>query len=305
MSQSKSSVQLLFLFVASVVIVCQQAHSSGIFELNLSALTDEYKRDLRLDCCAWQNASQEKQQQVLAGTSHNLIQPSSGPILNSVSSGRYAAAAAESCDPTKCQLIIRICVKNYQTQIEPSQCTFGELSAQVMRPDEAAAGGAARHNQHPHHHHNHHHLNQQQQNHMSSLARLQQQQQLAGSFQKLKLSANSNLQQQQPSNIHHQRMLLQQLQQAPYLSQGPTSSEQHARLYHQAGLGGSARNMRQIAFDQPISFPFNFTWPVSVLLYLRCFQLARNIASNGSKLFSAPLARVLIEFSIALHRSNL
>jgi hypothetical protein len=262
--QATGAAYKMLLFSFTILIIIQQVHTSGIFELNLSALTDAYGRDLRLDCCAWQNASQEKQQQqqqVLAGgMPNNLMQ-----TINSVSSGRYAAATAaaataESCDPTKCQLIIRICVKNYQTQIDPSQCTFGELSAQVMRPDESG-----RLHLNGHHHHA---------GHMSSFARLQQQQQMA-SFQKARLAAgqhggivtnlNSTYQQQQQQqqaiNKHQQRML-QQLLQAPYQATATTSSEQHARRLYQ-GPSGQARSMRQIAFDQPISFPFNFTWPVS------------------------------------------
>ena len=268
----KSSHQLLFSLIILTVVI-QQVHASGIFELNLSALTDAYGHDLRLDCCAWQNASQEsaKQQVLASGANNNLIQPSSSQTAsNSVSSSaRYAqaaAASAESCDPTKCQLIIRICVKNYQTHIDPSQCTFGELSAQVVRPDESARHPSTSSNSN--NHHNHHHTHSHSSNHMSSLARLQQQQQLA-SFQKLKLGNQLNGASQPTGNIHHQRMLLQQLQQAPYLTMGSTSSEQHARLFHQTPGSGQARSLRQIAFDQPISFPFNFTWPVSVVFTMR------------------------------------
>lgn len=248
------------------LLLAQQVFASGIFELNLSALVDAYGRDLRLDCCAWQNSSGQqaveqansKQQQQHQQLANNLInynyQP---PVALGVQHQQQQQAGVKSqqdtCDPTKCQLIVRICVKNYQTQIDPSQCTFGELTAQVMRPSGLASG-----------------VGQQQEQlnslgswgalSMSSLARLQQQQQLAA-LQKLKLASGPST----AANIHHQRMLAQQwqLQQqqqlAPFLV---TTHEQHTRLYHQA------RAMRQVAFDQPISFPFNFTWPVSRLIHL-------------------------------------
>lgn len=177
--------------------------ASGIFELNLSSLTDLYGRDLRLDCCAWQNNT------------------SNSPLTAQTSSPREIPAAAEQpCDPTKCQLIVRICVKNYQNQIDASQCTFGELSAQVMKPIEPSPLPFS-------------YLQQSALTHKQQQAFRRQQQHQATSRQ---------------HNIHHQRMLQQQQQQ---LASSILSS-------------GQSRLMRTIAFDQPISFPFNFTWPVSV-----------------------------------------
>jgi len=212
----------------------QAASGSGIFEINLAALTDAYGRDLRLDCCAWQNVTtigQQQQQQVSQAALSQQQQQQSGA---------HFGGQQQSCDPTKCQLIMRICVKNYQTQIDPSQCTFGELSAQVMRPNEQAPlllhspPGA-------------HLSGGQLSNAANSLARLQHQQQLAALAGKLANGRLPSGNQHQQANIHHQRMMLQQLQlQANGL---PT---------------GQPRALRQIYFDHPISFPFNFTWPVSV-----------------------------------------
>lgn len=258
--KSSASMAKLSTFVLIMTnLLLSQTQASGIFEINLAALTDSYGRDLRLDCCAWQNVSQQASQQPnqqSMGFHHNHLHAQANS--NSL---QQQQQQQQTCDPTKCQLIIRICVKNYQTQIDPSQCTFGELSAQVMKPNEQImmphSSGLPQYNQVATHHYS---------SSSSSLARLQQQQQLAA-FNKLRLQIGPNSQQQQVANIHQQRLLLQQLQMHSSPNSGQTN-EQHSRLYHQTQSGpilssGQARAMRQIAFDQPISFPFNFTWPVS------------------------------------------
>lgn len=183
--QAKSVTILAFL-----ACLLSQAAGSGIFELNFASLVDSFGRDLREDCCAWQNQIHRSQQ--------------------------------PECDPKKCQLIIRMCVKNYQTQIiDSSQCTFGELTAQVS-PSKSNE--------------NSHEL-QYPRNQQAKRSQPTSQQLLAN---------------QARINIHHQRIMQQQQQSlnARYLPQPVLSS-------------GQPRALRQIAFQHPISFPFNFTWPVS------------------------------------------
>lgn len=223
---------MLATLMLATSLLISQVNSSGIFELNLSSLIDQYGHDLRQECCAWQNAS-------------NLITTTTNQHPQ-VSKFNQQQQQQQSCDPTKCQLIVRICVKNYQTQIDPSQCTFGELSAQVMRPNEQSYNSISSNS-----------LNNQN-SYSPQQQRLLQQQQLNLINKRLSaLNANN----QQPMNIHHQRMLLQQLQQSSYGSQVMTH-EQHSRLHHH-NHQLHPRALRQVVFDQPISFPFNFTWPVS------------------------------------------
>lgn len=208
---------------------------SGIFEIELSSLVDSYGRDLRDDCCSWQN-------QTTASALNN--------------NNQYV-----ECDPSKCQLIIRICVKNYQTQIDPNQCTFGELSAQVMKPNEPAF----------------YHPPQSQ-----SIFRSQQELPLTSQTESIQNPFMTQKRQQPqitPTNIHHQRMLFQQQHLAPYITPANLQQQQqpHTRYQPLTSFGSSSsinnhqtplssaqpRSMRTIAFNQPIIFPFNFTWPVS------------------------------------------
>lgn len=215
--------------VCLLLVVGQLASASGIFELNLSSLTDLYGRDLRLDCCAWQNNSSNS----LGGYSSRngallAAAATASSSLNNLASGAGAALAEQQCDPTKCQLIVRICVKNYQNQIDASQCTFGELSAQVMKPNEPL-------------------------HYMPSLVRQQNvrrghQQPAAAAA----AAAATGRSQQEQYTSHQQRMMLLQ--------------QQHQQLSSSILSSGQSRSMRTIAFDQPISFPFNFTWPVSSVL---------------------------------------
>ena len=210
----------------ALLCLAGSGQASGIFEINLAALSDSYGRDLRLDCCAWQNLTNQQQQQALTNVQqfHNSNQQQQ---------------QQQSCDPTKCQLIIRICVKNYQTQIDPSQCTFGELTAQVAKPREPTSDNQI----------------VSQPPALSSFSRLAHQQHLTSAFNKLRpsLATNNN---NNNNNALSQRLLAQQAHEA-----------QHSRLFGPSASSsppsGQARTMRQIAFDQPISFPFNFTWPVS------------------------------------------
>lgn len=207
-----------------LIYLPQVSLASGIFEINFSALTDSLGRDLREDCCAWQNSTPS-------------FPASFSSSINTLSSlQQHQQLQQQQCDPTKCQLILRICVKNYQTQIDPNQCTFGELSAQVMKPHEAQ--------------------------HFYPSSKVSS---ISGSPSTFAGSARVR----QPSssaNIHHQRMLFQQ--QAPFLSQQQQQQQALPAInpfgYQTSFLAsGQARAMRTIAFHQPITFPFNFTWPVS------------------------------------------
>lgn len=209
-----NSNQIIMIRILLLLSLTQLAASSGVFEINLSSLIDaQTGRDLREDCCSWQNSSQQ-----VPLTTHHSMNIHANHLLNQ----QQQQQNQQQCDPNKCQLIVRICVKNYQTQIDPNQCTFGELSGQVLKPTESQ-------------------LNQYNQQ--------QQQQQL------FKAKPTSQVA-RQSANIHYQRMLFQQQfkQQSPVYQQ--LSSNKNPLL-------GQPRAMRTIAFNQPISFPFNFTWPVS------------------------------------------
>lgn len=248
----------------------QQVTASGVFELNLASLVDSYGHDLRDDCCSWQNHT-------LAASN---LQPSSHQ------------AYPQQCDPTKCQLIIRICVKNYQTQIDPSQCTFGELSAQVMKPNEPA--------QYAHYPIQYaSSLSRSQAAIMTNTANNYHQQLVSSSsasaannnYLNPKRSTQHQNHSPHPTNIHHQRMLFQQQQQTPFLHQfasaqytppsalPPASyapSVHYTHHHHSRYLpsSGQPRAMRTIAFNQPITFPFNFTWPVSIPLVLHVEEIS-------------------------------
>lgn len=250
-------VKLLSLHALITLLQQQQSHNtliqgaqaSGVFEINFSSLVDSYGRDLRDDCCCWQNQT----------SSSSMLAPSAN-------NNQYV-----ECDPAKCQLIIRICVKNYQTQIDPNQCTFGELSAQVMKPNEPTHQPIVFHN-HP--------IPVVQR---STLPTLQQQQYHHVNFKRQPSSTTPAL----PTNIHHQRMLYQQQHQTPHQVQ--THPQQHSKLYpsaipsntaygnnhnYQTFLtSGQPRAMRTIAFHQPITFPFNYTWPVSLNQRQYCLHI--------------------------------
>lgn len=239
----------VLLLAAAVFQLAERANSSGVFEISFSSLVDAYERDLRDECCSWQNHSNNHQ---LHNLNLNL-----NLNLNHNNQHHHHLHHNQHCDPTKCQLIIRICVKNYQTQIDPSQCTFGELSAQVMRPNEPAQFA---------------HYPQYAARGLQAQAA---QAALSPSGKRLSQLAQGS----QATNIHHQRMLLQQ--QAPILQHQPTQTGQHSasgqvspmqpKFYHQPILSsGQPRAMRTISFYQPISFPFNFTWPVSRCCCCRC-----------------------------------
>lgn len=240
--------QLFTILLLILNRLAQQAvEGSGVFEINFSSLVDDFGRDLRDDCCSWQN--------------YSSLQP---PHNNHLHQSTFQQANQHQlCDPTKCQLIIRICVKNYQTQIDPNQCTFGELSAQVVKPNEPAqfahypnsplspifspiAASTTNSNKNlnilsPQSHHQL--ANKRLLHHSGSIV--------------------NNGQATSAANIHHQRMLYQQQYQAPFLQQQSRYQPQYYR--NPAGFlsSGQPRAMRTITFQQPISFPFNFTWPVS------------------------------------------
>lgn len=199
------------LVVVSLVALNHQVNCSGVFEINFSSLVDAFGRDLRDDCCSWQNQSllQQQHQQAAYLSSRNQIKQQA-----------TTTDQVDSCDPKKCQLIVRICVKNYQSQeIEASQCTFGELTAQVN----------------PSNNHNQYQANS-----------LQQQQ--AQMFGRQTINTASNR-----FDVHYQKLHQPRSQQAALKPQLALASSQ-------------ARALRQISFRQSISFPFNFTWPVSVHL---------------------------------------
>lgn len=234
-----------------LLAIATLAQASGVFEIQITSLLDAYGRDLRDACCMWQNNSNP----------HDQIAPLRQPtplssirnsLFNTGSSASATAAAASTnqqqqqqqqyfnnCDPTKCQLIIRICVNYYQSQIEPTQCTFGELSALVMKPNEPEVSVMSPYTSYTSIH-----------------------KQSSSTFARLRLPASASSSpassplfestqspwahhQQQRNNIHHQRMLQAASASATGASQPPS------------------RALRSIAFNQPITFPFNFTWPVS------------------------------------------
>lgn len=203
------------LATVSILFMIESVSSSGVFEINFSSLLDaQTGRDLREDCCSWH-------QNYTAQQLHHLnIQQ------HSAANHHHHHQQQQQCDPNKCQLIIRICVKNYQTQIDPNQCTFGELSAQVIKPSEPQSLGYHPHYPHP---------------------RL------------LKSSSGSQPSQAPKLNIHTQRMLAQEQfkhHQIPYQHHPGFQQIRHPS-------SGQPRALRTLAFNQPISFPFNFTWPVS------------------------------------------
>lgn len=274
-TSSKLATHLMIGLVACLlVLVARPCQASGIFELSLGSLVDSLGRDLRDDCCAWQNTTLAPSHQLNNHNQNLHHQHQQHQQHNLHTQQQQQQHQAQTCDPSKCQLIIRICVKNYQTQIEPSQCTFGELSAQVLR--------------------------QQQQDFAAGYPSSS-----SSGFEPMLLGANlpaayqANLMRrtaQQPAlgtlkpprsqfappatatNIHHQRMLsqTQAFQQPPFFSyqqqQQPQSHHQSApaaarnqQQQLKSPMSGQSRALRTIAFNQPISFPFNFTWPVSVL----------------------------------------
>lgn len=231
----------------------QLVRASGVFEINFSSLVDSYGRDLRDDCCSWQNYSSHHQLPQRQPHNHHHHQHQLQLNHQKQHQQPFLQNTNQLCDPSKCQLIIRICVKNYQTQIDPNQCTFGELSAQVVKPNEPAQFA-------------HYPLVSPSTLNGGSLTRNQ----LVSPNSNKRLSINNS-----PSinnaagstsaatNIHHQRMLFQQQYQTPF--QHYQSRYQPQFHHNPTGLlsSGQPRAMRTIAFQQPITFPFNFTWPVS------------------------------------------
>lgn len=267
---NKSTFQMYKLLIVVVVLnqIAQQvAQASGVFEINFSSLVDSYGRDLRDDCCSWQNYTSQQQQLPQQQHNHHHHHLHHQHLHRQNQQQSFQQNANQPCDPSKCQLIIRICVKNYQTQIDPSQCTFGELSAQVVKPNEPAQfahyplvsspsypspltmnGGNLARNQLV--------LNKR----LNSINSSPSSNSLIGSTSNA--AATSAV--ASAANIHHQRMLFQQQYQTPF--QQHQSSRYQPQFYHNpTGLlsSGQPRAMRTIAFHQPITFPFNFTWPVS------------------------------------------
>lgn len=261
-NQNKLSLISLFLSIISINQVAQQVLASGVFEINFSSLVDSYGRDLRDDCCSWQNSTSQQPQTHHHHNhhhSHHQYQLHQAyPRQNSNNVVNNNQNNNNLCDPTKCQLIIRICVKNYQTQIDPNQCTFGELSAQVVKPNEPAQFV-------------HHPLAS-----TYPLMNVNTNKQLffpsnkgpvppSPSYSKPPITTNS-AGTTSATNIHHQRMLFQQQQQHSYQTPFQLQSRYQPQFYQSpTGLlsSGQPRAMRTIAFRQPITFPFNFTWPVS------------------------------------------
>lgn len=229
MNTMKSLSSFLLLINLLLIVNLSQVLGSGIFEINFVSLTDSLGRDLREDCCAWQNSTPSLPASLMSASERASLKPISS-MSQQQQHHNQLQHQNQQCDPTKCQLIIRICVKNYQTQIDPNQCTFGELSAQVMKPHEAQ--------------------------HFYPSLKLQQ------SSKPAPRQANSGA---LPVNIHHQRMLFQQQALPLQAQQHPAGGNQNPFGYQTSFLAsGQPRAMRSIAFHQPISFPFNFTWPVSL-----------------------------------------
>lgn len=270
---NKLSLIPLLLLIISINQVAQQVLASGVFEINFSSLVDSYGRDLRDDCCSWQNSTSQQHLQAPQTHHHNHHHSHSNSHPHPHPHHQYQLHQVyprqnsnnvnnnNLCDPTKCQLIIRICVKNYQTQIDPNQCTFGELSAQVVKPNEPAQFV-------------HHPLastyplmnvntNKQLFSPQPNKGPLS-----SSSYSKPSISATTinNAGTTSATNIHHQRMLFQQQQQHSYQTPFQPQSRYQTQFYQNpTGLlsSGQPRAMRTIAFRQPITFPFNFTWPVS------------------------------------------
>lgn len=265
---------LLLLF--TILCLVSSVQASGIFELSLTSLVDSLGRDLRDDCCAWQNASQSSS---LANHHNQYLNHNHHQHQHQAVGQQQQQQQAVQCDPSKCQLIIRICVKNYQTQIEPTQCTFGELSAQVLKQatyDHFGLGSGAADST----------LGAGNSLPVQYQPLLRRTAAAASTPRPFQRSPSS-----QPAatitNIHHQRMLSQT--QAAASFQSPASSPLFYNSMHQQSaiggaaarnsnyfnhqqqlggasrsyLGGQPRALRTVAFHQPISFPFNFTWPVS------------------------------------------
>lgn len=227
---SSNSKQIQSLIVVSLLLNCVNlATCSGVFEINFSSLVDAFGRDLRDDCCSWQNQTINQHHQA---TSAYMIRNNKPTTTEQ---------QIDSCDPKKCQLIVRICVKNYQSQeIEASQCTFGELTAQV-----SPSNNQLNQNQNQYHYNqnnnnnNHHHANHINQDFHYN------QQQIVGSGRQTINTASNRF------DVHYQK--LQQNNRANKMQQATSKSLANSQ----------ARALRQISFRQSISFPFNFTWPVS------------------------------------------
>ncbi|KAG9509623.1 Delta-like protein 1, partial [Fragariocoptes setiger] len=143
------------------------AQASGVFEVNLVSLLDNFGRDVRGDCCPWKDTpirtlSAANQHRYYPSSSYAAV-PSPSETdsdgnftnvydaldsLDASASDSYSLSQNNnnnnrppqqpiphhllpSCND-KCVLMIRICVKYYQTNIDPSQCTFGEIRGQVV-----------------------------------------------------------------------------------------------------------------------------------------------------------------------------